>query len=431
MILGNKEYNYVKMTTSGYNVLLDPKPKEMPSYNIRPSEISKTKYSENGTKFVKYVFHELQIKKNPVPFADTKEAIGIARIEIIIMENDSGRFEDYLYPKSWEDLLSQKGTLTAAQIKIVREGIEKLTDQKQKEDDYLLLQTKVEYKNQRDNLPSKDLHKDGVEATADRMCNVTSLAMAFEMLGTSKEDFIAKAEKDSISIPQNIKDGNYEDLLDFIRNEKNYGIRTSSNSWDKLASYVGLRSETRPVNSSKNAVNETIYITDCLKAGNGIIVSIAYAKGHIVRLQNINNTEIIIDDPYGIVNSLAKREFIGIANESNSYNGNDRNMSITGKRGENCKLTWNELDVAIEEGKGGHEEVNAMNIVTWDRNGKQVKGTFETWLEEIAPNINEYSTRQEVITKVVKEKTINETIKYYITKGATIKYYKIYSKPKK
>lgn len=393
-----------------------------------PSEISKVDVIGVWDKkeYTLYNFHQLEIPKQlpVIPYLTDKVLFYFS-----VKRSEATEFEKYLFP-TWENLLTQKGTLSAAQIKKVREGIETQTNTKKKEEMYLLLQSKVEYKNQRDNEPTKDLHNDGVEATADRMCNVTSLAMAFEMLGTTKDDLISIAEKGNITIPQAIKDGDSEDLLDYIRSEKKYGNRTYSSSWDSLASFIGLESETRIINSSRNIEAQTNYLSGCLKSGKGIIMSIAYEKGHIVRLQDINSNKIIIDDPYGIVNSLAKREFKGINDATNNYNGNERNMGNNGKKGEDCQLTWNEIDVSIEEEKGGKVEVNASTIVTWYRGNKVVNGSFETWLNEIAANFNEYSTRQETKTKVEKGKTITETIKYYMAKGATIKYYKIYSKPK-
>jgi len=72
---------------------------DRPSYNISPSELSKTFFTKNNVKFVKYVFHELQTQKNELPYNDTKEPTGNVRIEITIKESDSEYFETYLYDK--------------------------------------------------------------------------------------------------------------------------------------------------------------------------------------------------------------------------------------------------------------------------------------------------------------------------------------------
>lgn len=109
--LGNKDYTYLQMKTTGFNPLTGTQPTvtvqsgagsavintARPSYNVKPSELSKTTYTENSIKFVKYVFHELQTKQNGAPYADTKVPTGINRIEISIKENESINFEEYLY----------------------------------------------------------------------------------------------------------------------------------------------------------------------------------------------------------------------------------------------------------------------------------------------------------------------------------------------
>ena len=109
--LGKKEFSYIKMTTTGFNLLLDKAPTvtaqtntgnvampgERPKYSINPSELSKTAFTENNVKYVKYQFHELQTKQNPPPYADTKEPTGTVRIEIAVKEEESEDFEEYLY----------------------------------------------------------------------------------------------------------------------------------------------------------------------------------------------------------------------------------------------------------------------------------------------------------------------------------------------
>jgi hypothetical protein len=78
-------------------------------------------------------------------------------------------------------------------------------------DYYARLQAKVEYKSQRDNNQSHSI--------ADRMCNLTSLAMALEYLGI-------KNPEPSMQ---------FEDYLEKIRLEKGYPERIDSHSWDEVA----------------------------------------------------------------------------------------------------------------------------------------------------------------------------------------------------
>ncbi len=355
--------------------------------------------------------------KKDIPTLDYNNSDNLL-FEFVILKEDAEKFEDYLYA-TWEKLL-KKDVLTVSEIGIVRKGIEKVEDETKKGDLYQELQTKVKYRNQRDNKPILDLNINGQQATADRMCNVTSLAMAFEMLGVSKEDFIKKVEADNITIPQNIKDGDFEDVLDYIRVQKDYGNRTSCSSWDSLATFGGMQSETRLVYSSKNNQAETIYLNNCLRSGDGIVMSIAYQKGHITRLQKIDKTGVIIDDPYGQINSLAKREFKGLTSSTGSYDINTADASLTGKKGEDSPITWSEFDVSVESGNGGNEEMNGATNLT-------STVTFYDWLSAKS-NFSEYSTRQETENQQIEGNTVSVTVTYYLAKGATIKYYKIYSK---
>ncbi|WP_321321750.1 C39 family peptidase [Labilibaculum sp.] len=329
-----------------------------------------------------------------------------------------GIYMESLDGKTIDEIFLEYDVLTASQIAYVRNLIEKEKDETKRGDYYQELQTKVAYHNQVDNVNSPY-----------RTCNVTSLAMGFEMLGVSKEDYIAKAEKDGLTISDDVKNGDFEDLLEHIRKEKKFGDRTSASTWTKLAKYNGLKVVEKAAGSSKNKPELTKYLNERLRAGDGILMSIAYEKGHIVRLQSINDTKVVIDDPYGTVSSLAKREFKGL-NSSSTYDRNTADMSDSGQKGEDCPVAWNEFDVSVEQGNGGNEEIKADKIFKYEVDGIVSKESFEDWLKGKAiKNIGEYDTREETKTETVKGKTITTTTKYYITKGATVKYYRIFSKP--
>lgn len=96
--LGNNDFSYIKMLTTGFNSYLDVESGERPSYNIKPSELSVTSYFENGIKYVKYTFHEVKTVKNGVPYADTREPNGVKRVEIFVLAKESLKFEQYLFP---------------------------------------------------------------------------------------------------------------------------------------------------------------------------------------------------------------------------------------------------------------------------------------------------------------------------------------------
>lgn len=102
--------------------------------------------------------------------------------ELMVKSSETDILKDYLFT-NWEYLMT-KDRLTAAQIAIARDGIAKVTDEKKRGDLFEALQEKVEYHNQMDNKTMPYV-----------TCNQTSLAMAFEMLGVSKDDFIEAIEK--------------------------------------------------------------------------------------------------------------------------------------------------------------------------------------------------------------------------------------------
>ncbi|NJK96450.1 MAG: hypothetical protein HC905_17425 [Bacteroidales bacterium] len=106
--LGNKELSYLKMLSRGFNVYIDTETGDRPSYIIKPSELTKSTYTENGLNFTKYIFHEVQTKENGIPYAKTREATGINRIEISILTNESQMFEQYVYPN--EDIFLETVT---------------------------------------------------------------------------------------------------------------------------------------------------------------------------------------------------------------------------------------------------------------------------------------------------------------------------------
>ena len=402
--------------------------KTVPEYDalvINPGIITKkeiTNESGGPKHLVKYSFYCLEENKTS-PVSDKYIQSENLGVEIIINREVVNEFENYLFYCTWQKLFTKKN-LNAEEIKIVRQGIESLGVGK--EAAYLSLQTKVKYHNQRDNKPRFDLKKGSVTRTADAMCNLTSLAMAFETLGVSKNDFLNNAENDGIKIPEDVKNGDFEDLLDFIRNKKKLSKRTNSSSWDKLAIYAGVSSTTKSVYSSHKNKQPLEYIKERLKAGDGVVLSIAYCRGHIVRMQNIDDKGVTIDDPFGEVLSLAKREFRlkSYADQKNNYRGNSRNMTSSGKKGEDNQISWDEIDVSVEKGCGGVEEVEV--------DFKIKKVSFNAWLKsQYEIKVQDYPTREESFEKPDpnnKGKTITETKKYYITKGATVKYYKIYSK---
>jgi len=194
--------------------------------------------------------------------------------------------------------------LTPEKIKIVRDLIKQLDKSKQAEF-YLELQRKVKYRNQRNNKQTGPV--------ADAMCNLTSLAMAFEYLGISSPD----------------KGVQFEDYLERKRILDNPGIsRIESSAWKNLANDFGITMKIIGLGTSdKQSIVKKL--KSHIMNGSSIILSafsIASTQGHIVRIQEITNKGIIVDDPFGRLNNFAQREaggsgYTGTANSRGSENG--------------------------------------------------------------------------------------------------------------
>ena len=163
---------------------------------------------------------------------------------------------------------------------------------------------------------------DNDNTDAARMCNLTSLAMNLESLGIECPDPTMQ----------------FEDWLEKKREEKGYPKRTESESWIKLANDLGVKSERIEIWTKKNDSVETIRkkvydeIMPYIENGHSVSLSaftLKSDKGHVVRIQSVNEDGIIVDDPYGRVNNFQEREKGG-SGYSGSINSKD-NLDIFGK----------------------------------------------------------------------------------------------------
>jgi hypothetical protein len=221
-----------------------------------------------------------------------------------------GRFESKL------DLLLCKERLTVKEIADAREEINWLTAE-ERSFYYLQLQEKVHYRNQRNNQQTAYI--------ADRMCNLTSLAMALEYLGIENPDTTMQ----------------FEDYLEKQREEKGYGARTTNQSWKKLSEDFDVTMKHIELNSSNQSIL-TSNLKPELEAGYGVVISvfsIASGKGHIVRLQNISDAGLIVDDPFGNINDFAQRESGG-----SGYTGTSNTRDSENGIGENNLWKWTDID---------------------------------------------------------------------------------------
>lgn len=201
------------------------------------------------------------------------------------------------------EVLLEKQRLTSKEIALARKYIADL-DKPERAVYYTKLQEKVNYHNQRNNAQKSSV--------ADRMCNLTSLAMALEYLGIENPE----------------PDKQLEDYLEEIRVEKKYPARTYDDSWDKLAGNFGVKMKNIDLNTSdKNKL--TTNLKPEIEAGNGVVISVfsvKSGKGHIVRLQQVVDEGLLVDDPFGKVNNFKQREsggsgYTGTANKRDSESG--------------------------------------------------------------------------------------------------------------
>ncbi|GJM61196.1 C39 family peptidase [Persicobacter diffluens] len=186
---------------------------------------------------------------------------------------------------------------------------------------YQILQRKVGYKNQRDN--------DQTNYISDRMCNLTSLAMALEYLGVSNPE----------------ESSQFEDYLEKVRIDNELGSRTMASSWSKIASEFDVK--TKEINLDTNEKGKIISaLKPELELGNSIIISafsIQSTKGHIVRLQEISDKGLIVDDPFGKIHDFAAREAGGSGYyKKGEYSGGNERTS-TSTKGEDNLWTWDDI----------------------------------------------------------------------------------------
>jgi len=235
------------------------------------------------------------------------------------------KLKEYLFGKEYDEIkevIISNSVLTPERIKVLREQIEMLKDENQKKELYLELQAKVPYHNQRNNNQSQYI--------ADRMCNLTSEAMCLEYLG--------------ISCP--FPKIQFEDYLEQIREDKNYGDRILPITRQNLAESLGACYQFVEFKGNFFENKEKIkdFILLKLQSGCAIMLSVwQICKGHLVRLQNITDEGLIVDDPYGKVIDFMLRE-----------NCNNGGYDVNSKKEENSKgndnlWRWSDIkDVTIK-----------------------------------------------------------------------------------
>ena len=237
--------------------------------------------------------------------------------------------------------LQQIEELTPKEIRGYRDYIKTLPED-ERADWYLELQKKVPYHNQRDNeslATEEDVENnsswlnDG-DTAGDIMCNLTSEAMCLEYLGITCPDSSMQ----------------FEDYLEQLRIENDFEKRTNYKARKSLANELGVCYEKKDFDAKFCAKKEAFikYCSDKLAEGSAIMISVWPAcKGHLVRLQAIEENGIVVDDPYGKVKG--KTEGFDWRENCNSggYNKNEKTAEST--IGSNVKWEWTDIaDVTIK-----------------------------------------------------------------------------------
>ncbi len=208
--------------------------------------------------------------------------------------------------------LMARERLSAEEISRARELIAEAPEAEQA-DLYAVLQSKVAYRNQRNNESTSEESSGGT-------CNLTSLAMCLEYLG----------------VPNPYPEMQYEDALDKIRIDNNYGPITYASTWSKIAQHLGHEVvEMGGGNFDRSWWVETMQ-GEFLSKGYGVLASI---NGHIVRIEGTTETGVVVDDPYGA--SVLKG---GTSRGWDGFNGTESDGTESGNVGEDHVWPWESVE---------------------------------------------------------------------------------------
>ncbi len=206
---------------------------------------------------------------------------------------------------------------SAVQIKGIRKAIDKLGNNEDKIKAYRVLQYFVEYNSQRD---AK------YKSLADTMCNVTSESMALQYLGQMNpapdpnmkmEDFMMTMIRDIL------KQGD--------------GARLDVDTRMKIANELGIKGKYEWVGTIFEMNKHKQILEDKLNKGYGVCMSVL---GHIVRVVDVNDIGIILDDPYGRIQSFKIRKDKG---DRGGYEGGQNSRDNLILKGESNLWTWKQL----------------------------------------------------------------------------------------
>ena len=210
----------------------------------------------------------------------------------------------------------------ANQIKEIRNSIAKLTTTEEQIKAYRILQYFVKYNSQRD----AEYKTSSGKRLADTMCNVVSESMALQFLGKMNpapdpnmkmEDFMMIMIKDYLK----------------LEDDSRFSVDTRI----KIANQLGIKGSFSMVEEIFNKNKHKKLLEDKLNKGYGLCMS---TLGHIVRIVDVNDMGILIDDPYGRIQSYVKRKNNG---NSGGYNGGKNSSDNLMLKGESNLWTWENL----------------------------------------------------------------------------------------
>ena len=287
-------------------------------------------------------------------FALRKEGVILVKILIIDhhtkMENKLQLLRKYLLGEKGDILLLaiesifKQDKLESDKIQEVREKIVQLEDTVKRVELYKELQKKVKYRSQRDNeAPATDediasntwMTDYNISTAGDIMCNLTTQAMCLEYLGVEPPCSGCASSCDTYD--------QFEDYLECVRVDKELEHRGKSSTRKDLANlFEGVSFSITTLNSSNKdkIVNN---LQPYLDNGCSVLLSVF---GHIVRLQDITEDGLVVDDPYGrVVNFAASGVSAKYKKDGDDYRNE---KDFTNEEGEDNAWSWSDIEEYVE-----------------------------------------------------------------------------------
>ncbi|MBP5420228.1 MAG: hypothetical protein J6Y72_10510 [Bacteroidales bacterium] len=169
------------------------------------------------------------------------------------------------------------------------------------------------------------------------MCNLTSEAMCLEMLGIEFPCDDCDSDCDKYS--------QFEDYLECLRVNNGYGGRTLSTTRETLSGLFDITQNCKSFDGTFSEKKSQLitYINGELRKGAAVLMSIwPECKGHIVRVQSIDENKIVVDDPYGKV----KGKIDGFEHRQNCNSGgydlNEKTSEST--KGKDNEWYWSDIE---------------------------------------------------------------------------------------